>query len=174
MGLDELERLLQYGTAERLTIFEVLNQAIVALAAGGQTVTISGDSLRAAADRYDLGGERIASLLPVAKVDAIVVGSRGAGAPGELQISLKEEHAQFVELADVRLTRRYGFRDVRPGLFADGFGASVRRVLFSFNLDSIELYDRNKVAIHVKSLPQPKRWRIPRITAKQAEEARKQ
>jgi hypothetical protein len=173
MGGEELERLLQYGAAEKLTIFEVFNAAILTLAAGGQAVTIRGEELRLASERYDLGGERVASLIPVAKVDWVMLGARSPEAPGELEVVLKEEHAQFLELADIKLSRRYGFKDVRRGLFAQGFGASVRRVFFSFNLESIEIYDRNRIAIHVKSLPQPKRWRIPRITPKQAKEAPK-
>ncbi len=166
MDREELDRLLAYGESSGLTIFEVFNEAIVALAAGGQKVTVSGDLLRDATQRFDLGGDRVASLLPVAKVAQVSLGSSGTGAPGELEVLLREEHAQYLELGDIRLSTRYGFRDVRPGLFADGFGASVRRFVFSFNLESMELYDRNKVAIHVRSLAQPKRWRIPRITSK--------
>jgi len=166
MDGEELNRLLVYGESRGLTIFEVFNESIVALAAGGQKVTISGDLLRSAAARFDLGGDRVASLLPVAKVAQVSLGSSGPGEPGELEVLLREEHAQYLELADIRLSTRYGFRDVRPGLFADGFGASVRRLLFSFNLESIELYAKNRVAIHVRSLAQPKRWRIPRITTK--------
>ncbi len=166
MDGEELDRLLRYGESRGLTIFEVFNEAIVALAAGTQKVTISGDLLRSAAERFDLGGDRVASLLPVAKVAKVSLGSNGPGAPGGLEVLLREEHAQYLELADIRLSTRYGFRDVRPGLFADGFGASVRRLLFSFALESMELYAPGKVAIHVRSLAQPKRWRIPRITSK--------
>jgi hypothetical protein len=172
MDREELERLLQYGAAKKLTIFEVFNEAILALAARGQAVTIRSDTLMAASDRYDLGGDRVASLLPVAKVEQILLGSRRSGAKGELEILLKEEHAQFLELADIKLSRRYGFRDVQPGLFADGYGASVRRIFFSFSIEGLELYEPNKIAIHVKSLPQPKRWRIPRIMPRQAGEDR--
>ena len=166
MGGEELNRLLRYGESNKLTIFEVFNETIVALAAGGQKVTISGEVLRGEAERFDLGGDRVASLLPVDKVTQVSLGASGPGAPGELEVLLREEHAQYLELADVRLSSRYGFRDVRPGLFSDGFGASVRRLIFSFNLESMELYAPNKVAIHVRSLAQPKRWRIPRITSK--------
>ncbi len=166
MEADELDRLLQYGASGSLTIFEVFNQVIVALAARGERAAIPGDVLRAAAARYDLGGERVASLLPVAKVALVTLGSGRPGEAGELEVLLQEEHAQYLELADIKLSSRYGFEEVRPGLFSEGFGASVRRLIFSFNLESLELYEPNKIAIHVKSLPQPKRWRIPRITPK--------
>jgi hypothetical protein len=166
MSGDELGRLLAYGAAGGLTIFEVFDEAIVALAAEGQRAVITGDTLRAAAARYDLGGDRVAALLPEAKIARIVLGSSSPGSPGSLEVLLSEEHAQYLELADIRLSTRYGFRDVRAGEYRDGFGASVRRLVFSFNLDSLELYDRNKIAIHVRSFPQPKRWKIPKITAR--------
>ncbi len=170
MDREELERLLQYGAAGKLTIFEVFNEVIVALAGRGQLASIDGEVLRAAVERYDLGGDRVASLLPIAKVARVSLGTRRAGTAGELEVLLQREHAEYVEVADIRLQSRYGFRDVTPGLFSDGFGASVRRLLFSFNLESMELYERNKVAIHVRGLPQPKRWRIPRITLRSAVE----
>ena len=166
MGSEELDRLLQYGVARGLTIFELFNEVILALAGRGQKVAIEGDDLRAASRSYDLGGDRVASLLPVAKVKRVSLGPAGAGGPGELEVLLLEEHAQYLELADITLSSRYGFRKVSPGLFSDGYGASVRRLFFSFNLESIELYARNKIAIHVRGLAQPKRWRIPRIAPK--------
>ncbi len=114
IGRDELDRLLAYGASNGLTIFEVFDEVIVALAAAGEKAVIPGDTLRQAALRYDLGGDRVASLLPVAKVGEITLGSSGAGAPGELVVLLNEEHAQYLELADIKLSRRYGFADVRP------------------------------------------------------------
>ncbi len=164
LAAEELELLLRHGAERRLTVFELFDEVIQVLAARGQGVAISGELLRAAAVRFDLGGDRVASLLPVDKVARITLGCAGAGAPGQLNVLLSEEHAQYLELADIRLSSRYGFKDVRPGMFAGGYGATVRRLLFSFNLDRIELYDRSKIAIHVRGFPQPKRWRIPRIT----------
>ena len=163
IGDQDLARLLDYGIERELMIFEVFNAVVLHLEHDHARAHISGSTLRRVAAVYDLGGDRVLSLLPVEKVAHIYLGN---GGPREapLEVYLDDEHAQFLEVADITLSRHYGFRQVGLWRFDDGFGASVRRMIFGLNLDSIEIYEKNKIAIRVNGVGRPKRWRIDRIS----------
>jgi len=162
-----LDRLLQYGLERELNIFEVFDDVILDLKASGSRLRIPGSTFRAAAEQYDLGRERAEALLPPQKITDIYLGTRLSVNDSEIDVFLSEEHSQYLEIADITLSTHYGFKHVEGRLFSQGFGARVKRFLFRFTLDKIDLYERNKIAIYVEDFGRPKRWRIDKIIRKE-------
>lgn len=171
IGPDRLFRLLDYGVERELMIFEVLNAATLHLANLRLQARISGDSLRKAELRYDLGGERVRALLPISIVKEARLGENPETGTAFLEISLVESHISnltnekvgLLNEMDIRLSESYGFALVTPELFTEGYGGSVKRRLFGARLDSIEIYATGRIAIRVRGFSRPKRWRITRI-----------
>ena len=165
---ENLRLLLDYGIEQELTIFEVLNETAIDLINRNVRAHISGETLRDLDLRYDLGGDRVYALLPVSKITDVYIGAKSAEGEAALEVLLAEEHETRLEneslklLDNVRivLSARYGFETVTAGNFLEGFGAAIRRPLFGFRLDRVEIYEKNKIAIWTRGFSRPKRWRI--------------
>ena len=63
VDIDTLTKMLEYAEQNEHTIFELLNQSAMYLKPRGWRVRIDGDDLRALNLRFDLGGERVNTLL---------------------------------------------------------------------------------------------------------------
>lgn len=161
-----LTRLFDYADSKDVNLFELFGVVVPVLQDREVRLLITGNALRRMARIFELGGDRTAALLPVEKVRYIELGARLSPDDPAVEIFLDEEHQQFLEIADITLSTHYGFSDVEGREFAGGFGASVRRIGFNFNLDSIDMYELNKVAIYVRNFGRPKRWRIYDIERK--------
>ena len=161
-----LTSLFDYADSKDVNLFELFGVVVPVLEDREVRLLITGNDLRSMARTFELGGDRTAALLPVEKVRYIELGSRLSPDDPAVEIFLAEEHQQFLEIADITLSTHYGFSDVEGREFAGGFGASVRRIGFNFNLDSIDMYELNKVAIYVRNFGRPKRWRIYDIERK--------
>jgi hypothetical protein len=164
--LDLLVSLFDYADAKDVNLFELFGVVVSVLERREVRLLILGSRLREAANIFELGGDRANALLPVEKVRYVELGAKLAPTDAAVDIHLTEEHNQFLEIADITLSTHYGFADVEDRVFTGGFGAGVKRIGFSFNLDSIDMYELNKVAIYVRNFGRPKRWRIYDIQRK--------
>lgn len=158
--LDLLVSLFDYADAKNVNIFELFGVVVPVLERREVRLLILGNRLREATEIFELGGDRANALLPVEKVRYVELGAKLAPTDAAVDVYLTEEHNQFLEIADITLSTHYGFAEVEDRVFAGGFGAGVKRIGFSFNLDSIDMYELNKVAIYVRNFGRPKRWRI--------------
>ena len=165
--LDLLSALFDYADSRDINLFELFGVVVPVLQREQVRLRISGEELRGAAAIFELGRDRTQALLPVSKVRYIELGAPLASGDPAVEIFLTEEHRQFLEIANISLSTHYGFADVRERVFTGGFGAAVRRIGFNFNLDSIDLYELNKIAIYVRNFGRPKRWRIYAIERRQ-------
>jgi hypothetical protein len=171
IGTEDLTRLLEYGIEHELMIFELFNEAAVHLMRTGSRAHIDGQTLRDLDRLYDLGGDRVYSLLPVSKIADVYIGGAVLEGDAPLEVLLTGEHESQLENESTKvlnkmrilLSERYGFASITPGSFLDGFGAGVRLSLFRFALESVEIYEKNKIAIRTDGFSRPKRWRIGRM-----------
>lgn len=161
-----LTALFDYADSKDVNLFELFGVVVPVLQEREVRLLITGNALRQIATVFELGGDRTAALLPVEKVRYIELGAGLSPEDPAVEIFLSEVHQQFLEIADITLSTHYGFSDVEDREFAGGFGASVKRIGFNFNLDSIDMYELNKVAIYVRNFGRPKRWRIYDIERK--------
>jgi hypothetical protein len=161
-----LTRLFDYADSKDVNLFELFGVVVPVLEDREVRLLISGSDLRHMESLFELGGDRTAALLPVEKVRYVEIGDRLSPDDPAVEIHLSEEHQQFLEIANITLSTHYGFSDVEGREFTGGFGANVRRIGFNFNLDSIDMYELNKVAIYVRNFGRPKRWRIYDIERK--------
>ncbi|MFP4430352.1 MAG: hypothetical protein ACLFPV_03815 [Spirochaetaceae bacterium] len=164
--LDLLVTLFDYADSKDINLFELFGVVVPVLERREVRLVILGSRLREATEVFELGGDRANALFPVEKVRYVELGAKLAPTDSAVDVYLTEEHNQFLEIADITLRTHYGFADVENRVFTGGFGAGVKRIGFSFNLDSIDMYELNKVAIFVRNFGRPKRWRIYDIKRK--------
>ncbi len=162
-----MTELFDYADSKDVNVFELFAVVVPVLEEQQVRLLILGSTLRRVTESFRVGGDRAQALLPIPKVRYIELGA--AIVPDDdltVEIFLTEEHQQYLEIANITLGTHYGFADVEGRAFTGGFGAGVRRIGFNFNLDSIDLYELNKVAIYVRNFARPKRWRIYDIERK--------
>jgi len=161
---ETLSRLMQYAADNSLTLFELLNEAVLYLASRELRLHIQGDTLREVNTVYDLGGRRVNVLLPVEKITDIFLGKPEGPSEAQMEVLLDGEYAEFLELATFKLSRRFGFTEVKTASFNGAFGIVVKNFFLSFDLSRIEIYKKNKIAIYVERWGKPKRWNIKSVT----------
>ena len=122
VDLKTLTAMMEYAEANEHTIFELLNQSALYLKTRSTRVRIDGDDLRTVNRRFDLGGERVNTLLPVEKIRFIEIGSDLTGESPEMEVYLVEKHSDFLELGDFFLSEHFGFDMLEEAWFRDGFG----------------------------------------------------
>jgi hypothetical protein len=164
--LDLLLSLFDYADGKDINLFELFGVVVPVLERREVRLLILGSRLRQAAEIFELGGDRANALLPVEKVRYVELGAKLTPSDAAVDVYLSREHNQFLEIADITLSTHYGFADLEDRVFTGGFGAGVKRIGFNFNLDSIDMYELNKVAIYVRNFGRPKRWRIYDIERK--------
>jgi hypothetical protein len=143
-----------------INVFELLDDTYRYASAEGVRFILSGASLRSAATSFDMGGERIDSLLPIEKTDRVELGATLKGDQEAMDVYLTAPHSDYIELGTAMMERRFGFKRLEPRLFAEAYGVKVKRFPISTELDRIELYAPAKGAIYVKALNRPKRWNL--------------
>jgi hypothetical protein len=143
-----------------INVFELLDGAYRYAASAGIRFVLSGDSLRAAATSFDMGGDRIEALLPIEKTERLEFGA--ILSPGEeaMDVYLTAPHAEFIEIGTAIMNSRFGFKRLEPKKFADAYGVKVKRFPIYTELDRLELYEPAKGAIYVKAFGRPKRWNL--------------
>lgn len=144
----------------RINAFELIDCAYRYLAPRQLRIRISGETLRKADVEFDLGKERVRTLLPIESMTSLEIGA--AYEPGEaaMDVRLVERSSAATDFGTAILETRFGFHTLAPKAFDEPFGISVRRFLFSSDLSRVELYAAGKAAFYVSGLWKPKRWNI--------------
>lgn len=161
----ETKALFESAARFKVNVFELLDCAYRYLEPLGFRAVLRGEHLRSAAAVYDFGGARVAALLPVAKTERIEIGTRNRAEDGAMDVYLTEDHSEYIEIGTAVMERRFGFRSIEPLSFLDAYGIAVKRFPISTELVRLDLYEPLKIAIFVKALVKPKRWRIDAVRA---------
>ncbi len=163
VDLDTLTAMVEFAEKNELTIFETLYDAGTYLKQADVRVSLDGEDLRTLNLRFDLGGDRVNTLLPFDKIINIEIGSSQGKTKPEMEVFLSEKHSDFLEIGDFYLSRHFGFETLEDDWFNDAFGVKVKYLFLKLDLTGLELYDKSKIAIYASSFPKPKRWRIKPI-----------
>ncbi len=163
VDLEILTRMLEYADKQEKTIFELLNESFLYLQERGLRIRLNGDDLRGLNRRFELGGKRVNTLLPVEKMDHIEIGAVLQENQAAMEVFLFEKHSDFLELGDFYLSEHFGFTSLEKDWYRGGFGVKVKYLIMSLALEELNLYEEGKIAIWVKGIPRPKRWRIDPI-----------
>ncbi len=147
----------------KINVFELLDCSYRYLAPNGFRAILGGNELRSASANFDMGGDRVDALLPIAKTERIEIGYATKSGEQAMDVYLAEKHSDFIELGTAVMDARFGFKRIGPSNFEEAYGIKVQRFPISTELERLELYEPVKVAIYVKALSRPKRWRINQI-----------
>lgn len=159
----ETESLFGLAAAAGINVFELLDCSYRYLAPRGFRAVLRGENLMRAALVYDFGGKRVAALLPTEKTDRIEIGAPLAAGERAMDVYLTANHSEHIEIGTAVMERRFGFARLEPLDFLDSYGIRVQRFPVSTELSRLELYEPIKIAIHVKALGRPKRWKIDAV-----------
>ena len=122
LDLEILTRMLEYADKQGKTIFELLNESFLYLQDRGLRIRLDGDDLRDLNRRFELGGRRVNTLLPVEQIDHIEIGSVLQKNQAAMEVFLFEKHSDFLELGDFYLSEQFGFTGLEEGWYLGGFG----------------------------------------------------
>lgn len=161
-----VEGLISVSASQGINVFELMDCVNRYAQGAGLRILIQGDSLRSLEGRFNLGDERVLSILPVDKVVKIEIGSRLSAGQKDVDIWLDSEYESYIEIGKARYETRFGFERLTPLLFDGCYGVQVSRFFITTPLEKLELYAPAKGAIYVKGLSKPKRWNLSIISAR--------
>ena len=169
LSRNSIGQLLAWAAAKGANVFDLLDEAGLALQSQGLRLTVRGNDLRAEVDgNYNLGGPRVDALFPLATLDRLTLGG-GDGKPA-VEVFLTEPHSGFLELGNFALQTHYGFWTLGPKSLDHAFGVKVSEGWWTFDLayvarvpDPTGKGSPNFIAIHLKDFPKPKQWWIAPI-----------
>lgn len=162
----QTETLLGLAASNRINVFELLDCIYRNVSARKGRIAITGAALRKLESRYDLGGERILSILPVGKLDRLETGAALDSDDRALDIYLVSPHESRMDIGTAYYRTRFGFASISPLVFSAAYGITVKKLVFSAPLEKLELYEPGKGAIYVAGMSKPKRWNLDVVTEK--------
>jgi hypothetical protein len=165
-GLDTPETLALVGVGAGcgMNAFELFDAVHRWAASAGVRLRIGAESLREAARAYDIGRERVRSLLPLDLMTSLEIGAVLAPGQAALAATLDAPYSEYVEIGTIKLSPSFGFASMEPDRYLKPYGISVARFPMTASLSRLELYAPRKGAIYVNGIPKPKRWNLWPIT----------
>lgn len=164
--LDTPETLALFGVGAGLglNVFELLDAVHRWALPARVRLSIPGEALHEATRAFDMGRERVRSLLPLDLMTGLEIGAILSPGQDALAATLAEPYSEYVELGTIKLSTSFGFGELEPGRFLKPHGIAVARFPVVASLDRLELYAPRKGAIYVSGIPKPKRWNLWPIT----------
>jgi hypothetical protein len=165
-GLDvpETLALIGVGAKQGMNAFELFDAVHRWAVSAGVRFRLEAAGLREAARVYDIGRERVRSLLPLDLMTGLEVGAALSPGQAALSATLAAPYSEYVEIGTIKLAESFGFAALEPDRYLKPYGISVSRFPVSASLNRLELYAPHKGAIYVNGLPRPKRWNLWPIT----------
>lgn len=162
----QVHALLDLAARESWNLFDLLDEVTLYLKPRGLRAEVPGPLLRAETSFFDLGDNRVDTLVPLGVLTGFAVGARN-GTDADIEVHLSRAVSGFLELGDFVLDTKYGFRDAGDHVLAGAFGVTVKNGLFTWTLQKIARVpdptggaSPNFVAIHLNNFFRPKRWLI--------------
>jgi hypothetical protein len=161
-GLDARETLalMDVGAKLGMNAFELLDAVNRWASSAGVRFRIEAEGLREAARAYDIGRERVRSLLPLDRMTSLEVGAVLSPGQAPLAATLAAPYSEYVEIGTIKLSTSFGFSALEPDRYLKPYGISVVRFPMSASLNRLELYAPHKGAIYMNGVPRPKRWNL--------------
>jgi len=150
----------------RINVFELIDCTCRYAVPNRVRISITGDAMRKVQATYDLGQERVLALLPVDKMTKLETGYSWEKGQTALDVFLESPHQAFIEIGTAVYDKRFGFARIEPRLFAEPYGITVKKFIFSAPLEKLDLYAPGKGAIYAKGVTRPKKWNLWIITRK--------
>jgi len=160
----ETEAIIGLAAKVRVNVFELIDCVYRYTASINSRIAISGSSLRKLQKNYNLGGERVLAILPVDKLNTIEIGAKLTENQRALDMYLESVHQTYIEIGTAVYETRCGFTAMKPGLFLQAYGITIKKFFFNAPLDKLELYAPAKGAIYAKGLSRPKKWNLDIIS----------
>ncbi len=160
----DTESLIDLAAQIHINVFEVLDCAFRYIKPLNIRVQVSGSQLRSLQKRYDLGGDRVLSILSVEKLNNLELGARLANGQNDLDIFLNAPSEKYIEIGTAVYDVRFGFKKISPLLFDEAYGITVKKMFITTTLERLELFAPGKGAIYVKALQRPKKWNLDVVT----------
>ncbi len=163
---DQVETLIALCDELEINVFELIDCVNRVVAPQNSRVVMRGSSLRKAQLAFDFGGERVLAILPVDKLEHLEVGATKAKGQRALDIFLEAPMENYIEIGTVRYEKKFGFETVSALKFSGAYGITVKKMLVTAPLKTLELYAPLKGAIYVQGLSRPKKWNLNAVRAK--------
>jgi hypothetical protein len=167
-NLDKPETLALIGVGAKhgMNVFELFDAVHRWAVAANVRFHIGAEGLHEATRVYDIGRERVRSLLPMDLMTSLEVGAALSSGQVALSAALAAPYSEYVEIGTIRLATSFGFAVLEADRFLRPYGISVARFPVSASLNRLELYAPHKGAIYINNVPRPKRWNLWPITGK--------
>ncbi len=162
----ETFNIIDLAAKAHINVFELLDCAYRYTKPQGKRIAMTGDSMRKLQETYDLGQERVLALLPVDKMSKLESGASFSNDQTALDVFLAAPHQAYIEIGTAIYEKHFGFARIEPLLFAEPYGITVKKLIFSVQLEKLELYAPGKGAIYAKGFSKPKKWNLWVITKK--------
>lgn len=160
----DVEKIIALAADIHINVFEIIDCSFRYIAPRSMRIKITGSSLRRLQAKYDLGGDRVLAILAIDKLSWLETGARLQADQKDLDIYLTGPTETYIEIGTAKYAPRYGFERLRPLVFDDAYGITVKKMIFSTVLERLELFSPGKGAIYVKNLAKPKRWNLDVVT----------
>ena len=158
-----MHQMLSCAVEREQTVFELFHDIALTLTEHDTRAVIAGATLRALDDIFIYGYKREHHLLPIALIDRIEIGAPHLERP-QLEITLHDtppahtEQVNWVGAVDSLIDTSYGCAVALANEYQQCFGITASTPFYTGPVHTIELYEKNKIAIYVKNLFIPKRW----------------
>jgi hypothetical protein len=160
----DTEGLIDLAAQIHINVFEVLDCTFRYIKPLNIRVQVSGSQLRSLQARYDLGGDRVLSILSVEKLNNLELGARLANGQNDLDIFLNSPSEKYIEIGTAVYDVHFGFKKMSPLLFDEAYGITVKKMFITTTLEKLELFAPGKGAIYVNALQRPKKWNLDVVT----------
>jgi hypothetical protein len=160
LDAEETLALIGVGAKQGLNVFELFDAVHRWAVVADVRFSFATEGIHEAVRVYDIGRERVRSLLPLDLMTSLEVGAALSPEQPALAATLAEPYSDYVEIGTINLAASFGFGAMEPDRFLKPYGISVSRFPVTASLDRLELYAPHKGAIYIYGMPKPKRWNL--------------
>ncbi|MFW6209284.1 MAG: hypothetical protein ACOC7X_11320 [Spirochaetota bacterium] len=158
LGKDDFNRFLDYAVRHKRNLFEVLNLTYPILVENKTRYKISGKTILSSEEEYNLGGSKIRVILPIDSVIHLEIGASFTSSQSALDVFIEEPYTEdFYGFGKLHEDTHFGFKEIRENYFKEAFGMQAKRMVFTFDVSHLHLYETEEIAIHLKNFFKPKR-----------------
>ena len=156
----DVEMLIQKASEIQINIMEILDCAYRYLSKNSFRIKILSSSIVRLTQTYRITHDVLAKILPLDKIEYIELGTCFSANQNPLDIYLFESFSSELDLGTAYIEKHFGFKKIKPLLFSEAFGLSVKVWGIKKELTRLELYEPGNGAFYVKRFFIPKRYHL--------------
>lgn len=160
----ETGELVELARVEKINVFELIDCIVRYAKPRRFRVSLQGSYIRDLQSTYNLGGQRVLTILSIETLQFLEAGYRLTGDDRDMDVYISEEREAYIEIGTARYNTRFGFDSVSPLSFSGAYGIMVKKLFITTPLERLELFSPGKGAIYVKAISRPKRWNLDVVT----------